>query len=507
LNEEWKEERSGGSRRRWSPRLPFAGLLILCGTLAYRPALTRIFESDQLGYFAELQGQTTLASGLSLLDYGARRQYFKGDQVLYRPLLFAGLALENAAFRRDFRLWNAANLGVHLAVSYLLFEILWRTRRSVLACGFALWFALLMSNFELVTWSHLGGYMLGYGLLLLALHARGQMEMDQAGARWFWVYGFSMIGAMLAHEIAVIAGVGMAAHGFWTFGRRPDAGRRRWVASLLAPILVYAALYARHALRCDRFFWWSAPAGASVAAGLADLPSFLSGWAQHILLPRQDQLICSVGSRSAWADWPGGLPPATLLAGALWAGLLAVLWPGLRSQRNGSGWPFGRFVAFLVAAYAAMNLLGRPAYAMQVPYYDYFPALLGLAWLCSRVDVTLVGRKRMIGACAGLLLLAAVNGWQVRQIGNRLHAMHRPWAQYLGWVEATVRPRLSIPGYSFDVRGTPADMNLEGDLAIGFPDQNQVVIRNVLTILYGNFHNVAAPAEVLVFPGLDAGPR
>lgn len=100
---------------------------------------------------------------------------------MYRPLLFAGLAVENAIFKRDFRAWNAANLAVHLFVAYLLFEVLWRLRRTGLACGVALWFALLASNFELVTWNHLGGYMLGYGLLLLALFAAREALAENAG--------------------------------------------------------------------------------------------------------------------------------------------------------------------------------------------------------------------------------------------------------------------------------------------------------------------------------------
>ena len=131
----------------WWPRLPFAALLIIFTVSAYLPSLDKVFTFDQMSYFLELNGETSLASGFRLFDYEANRQYGKGDEVLYRPLLFTVLALENTLFHRDFRLWNIANLVFHLLVAYLLFEVLWRIKPSLLACGVALLFGLLASNF------------------------------------------------------------------------------------------------------------------------------------------------------------------------------------------------------------------------------------------------------------------------------------------------------------------------------------------------------------------------
>ena len=81
--------------RGWRPRLAVALLLVLCGGWAYGPALNRMFAADQLMYFLHLDGETSLSSGLRLLDYTAVREYEKGDELLYRPLLMAWLAAEN----------------------------------------------------------------------------------------------------------------------------------------------------------------------------------------------------------------------------------------------------------------------------------------------------------------------------------------------------------------------------------------------------------------------------
>lgn len=477
--------------------------LILCGVAAYFPALERVFSGDQLGYFAELHGDTSLRAGLRLLDYGAQRQYSKGDQLLYRPLLFAGLALENTLFGRDLRKWNAANLGLHLAVSYLLFEILWRTRRSWFAVALALWFALLMSNFELVTWNHLGGYILGYGLLLLALHAEGRMEEENAGRRWFWAYGAAITCAMLEHEIAIVAGVCLAARGVWSFRRRPKDRKWRWILSLGLPLAIYGVLYALHVRRCDRLFWLSTSSGRIGADWLADWPALLLRWAQHVLLPRHDQLASAVGARSAWLPWPGGMPPVVLLSMALGILLLISLRRGWTWQRQTPSWPFGGFLVFLIGAYAGMNLAGRPDYVAFVPYYDYFPALLGVVWSYCRIDFSRVGRKEMAAACVCVVMLALANGWQVRRLSAQVQEMDWPWSHYLSWVEETVRPRLSKnPGFSFSIAGTPAELNPYGELTIGYPDQNRVTGIHVLNGLYGAAFDPTNPAEIYAYPGL-----
>lgn len=491
----------------WWPRIPFAILLVTCGAWAYRPALSRVFAGDQFGYFAELQGETSLKSGFRLLDYSVQRQYWKGDQMCYRPLLFAGLAMENALFQRDFRLWNAANLGLHLAVGYLLFEMLWQMRRSLLACGFALWFALLLANFELVTWNHLGGYMLGYGLLLLSLYARGKMEEEEHRVRWFWVYAIAMICAMLEHEIAVVACACIAAHGLWSRQRRQRAWGWRWIASLGAPFLIYSVLYAFHVFSCDRLLWVNSSGGGIRADCLADWPFLLLRWAQHIILPRYDQLASAVGGRSLWLSWPGGMTAEGIAAVALWAGLFIGLRRGLSWHRQTSIWPLGNFMLVLIAAYAGLNLMGRPGYVLFVPYYDYFPALFGVVWLYSRIDVSRVGRRGMMGAFACIVMLALVNGWQVRQVSGQIQEMNRSWAHYLGWVEKTVRSKLSSPEYSFAMRGTPEELVSDGELMVGYPDQNQVVKRHVLHVLYGESYDPYAPSERLVYPGVEAGLR
>jgi hypothetical protein len=264
----------------WWPRLPFAVLLIIFTVWAYLPSLDKVFVDDQLAYFLELNGETSLASGLRLLDYAANRQYNKGNEVLYRPLMYAVLALENTLFHRYFRLWNVANLVFHLLVAYLLFEVLWRIKPSLLACGVALLFGLLMSNFEQVTWTYHGGYMLGYGLLLTALWAASRMVRDKesSGVRWFWIYGFAMISAMLFHEIAVIAAFGVIAYVSWCRRKKLNTEWGKLIAAACAPILIYAVLYSFHVSHCNRLLWMDPHGGYNISICLCPASLFFRAW-------------------------------------------------------------------------------------------------------------------------------------------------------------------------------------------------------------------------------------
>src|SRR6185295_9222622 len=90
----------------------------------YSPALNRVFASDQIHYLAELDGRTSLADGLRHYDYAATRRYWKGDDALFRPLLFTWLAVGNRLFSYHHLWWNIANLAIHVLVALVLFRLL-----------------------------------------------------------------------------------------------------------------------------------------------------------------------------------------------------------------------------------------------------------------------------------------------------------------------------------------------------------------------------------------------
>jgi hypothetical protein len=491
----------------WWPRLPFVALLIIFTVWAYLPSLDKVFINDQMSYFLELNGETSLASGFHLLDYGANRQYNKGDEVLYRPLLFILLALENYFFHRDFRLWNVANLVFHLLVAYLLFEVLWRIKRTLLACGFALLFALLMSNFEMVTWNHLGGYILGYGLLLIALLSAREMVQDEgnSGIRWFWIYGIAMTGAMLFHEIAVIAGFGAIAYVGYCRRSKINTKWVKLIAATGTPILIYAGLYSFHVLQCNRFFDLAHGFGSSPIKYLAAISLLILHWLQHIFFPVPSQLVVLAMYRSSWTPFSGTMIPEIIIAGVLWAGTLFFLRQGFELKYLKKYLPFAALICFLIISYAGMNIVGRFDNAMEVPYYDYFPALFSMLLLYSLIDFSKVQRTSKIAALICLFLLTLNNGWNVRNISNKIQEIYSPMARSLKWIEQTVRPQLSNPDFSYYIKGIPKELDIKGRAFWGYPDQGNYVAIPLLYFLYGKYYNSLTPSHILVVRDIQTG--
>ncbi len=485
------------------PRLAVASLLILCGWWAYGPALNRMFAADQLMYFLHLDGETSLASGLRLLDYTAVREYEKGDELLYRPALMAWLAAENAVFGRDFRRWNLANLVLHLGIAYLLFELLWRLRPTILAGAAAIWFVLLASNFEQVSWNHLGGYMLGFGGLLAALGAaRAGATSGEGRDRSWWLCGLALAGAMLLHEIAVVAAFGIGAYVLWMRRRRSGI---TWMWSNLAwalPLLIYAVLYGFHVARCERWFWADdhGMAGEAWIVALAAPPRLLGEWVLRILLPGNAALAVWLGDRSHWLAPARLWPLGALWAYAGWTGLLVCVLPGFSRQRLKAEAPFAGLLLVVLCAYAGINSIGRPNPG-DIPYYAYFPALLGAILLFLPFDFARIGRRRRVWAAGFVLLLALLNGWKTRQISLQVQTDNAVVATHYAWLERQVRPGLARPDYRFSVAGVGADLNPEDPVWRGYPDEEKLESISIYRFLYGKRFDPAAPTATFAWPG------
>ncbi len=488
----------------WWMRGVFLILLLICGVLVYRPAMGRFFASDQLMYFVELDGETSLSSGLRLLDYTVVRRFAKGDDALYRPLTFVWLAAGNALFGRDFRAWNAANLAIHLLVAYVLFEVLRRQQRTWFASAFALLFAVLVANFELVTWSHLGGYMLGYGLLLLALLAAREMAQGKRDNqwRWAWMYGVTLLGAMMFHEIAVITSLLVIPYVYFSLYRKPGVRWRGPAMALLAPILIYFSLYAIHALRCERLWWMDPQQGLTPSLFPSRVGQTLWVWIIETLLPGFYNYSSTPFSKSSpvrEADWKF-LVATVSAAGALWIGLILCFRRGFTRRRLLEAWPFAALLATIMLAYTGMNCLGR-AYASLVVYYTYFFALFSAVLLYTLIDFTQLGRRARGWALILLFGLGVANGWQTYKTGCKIEKINAPVANYYEKLHAAVRPYLQDPGFSFVVKDVPPQINPISALAIGYPDQPNRKNMSVSQAIYGKRYDPFHPKIVLTIFG------
>src|SRR4051812_40757159 len=239
-------------------------VLMLAAFAVYHPALNRVFTADQVWYFAELHGSTSLVEGLRRVDYAAARQYWKGDESLFRPLLFVWLAIENTLFSYHHVWWNIANVFLHAFVGVCLFHLLLTIRRSWWALGAALLFVVLKPPLELVTWNHLGGYLLACAFLMTGLRAYVQLLDEPAGrSRSSLAFVMSFTAAGLFYETMVPIGLLAAV--------LVMAVKRQWRLPLMLPAVIFGVLYTIHMQHVARLLYVderSPERLSSVAAGL-----------------------------------------------------------------------------------------------------------------------------------------------------------------------------------------------------------------------------------------------
>src|SRR5258708_773096 len=126
----WAKDAGVGGKGIFNSRF-FALLLVVFNLAVYYPALHTKFDTDQVVYFAELKGSTGMMDGLAHCDYSLTRKLQKGDNALFRPLLFVWLALANHFFSYHVFYWNLSNVCFHIAVVLLLFRLLFLIQPSL----------------------------------------------------------------------------------------------------------------------------------------------------------------------------------------------------------------------------------------------------------------------------------------------------------------------------------------------------------------------------------------
>ncbi|MDE2028408.1 MAG: hypothetical protein KGJ11_07695, partial [Candidatus Omnitrophica bacterium] len=130
-------------------------LIALAVLVCYYPSLYYPPRADQVIYLSETSG---LHKPWDLIfgcyNHNRHRTIAPGDELLFRPLLYAFLGVEQVLFGHHFWAWQLTALGAHLVLIWVLLRLLWHVSGPWLAFAGAWSFALAVSNYELVTWPH-----------------------------------------------------------------------------------------------------------------------------------------------------------------------------------------------------------------------------------------------------------------------------------------------------------------------------------------------------------------
>lgn len=446
---------------------------IVC--LVYYHSLFHAPRADQLVYLY----QTVDHGGLWRLllgTYALNRCPPYGDELLFRPLLYAVLALERWAWGYRFLLWQATSLAVHVAIVLSLHQHLRRvlSRTSPLPFLLALLQGVLYAGMELVVWHHIVGYLV-FGLCLVrADQALHQLRAGSSGRAPVALVLWCALGA-LCYELGNVMAVLFALGLLWVRWRGGlDRAARRRAGSLALWLLLVPLAYAAWSA-LDYRSRFGAGLGRPAPVGLAGLWGLASAYARVVLawsaaigLPAS--LHMSVGERMRSA----GIVGAADLSGALWLGVglvplllsgggaAGLIWAGRRALRAGPERVPALVLAVLAAAYALVIVLGRSAREgvahtlAHSPYYTYLFALLLLLVLghvlAGAGAAAAAGGRPGRGLLIGLGGLCVLSAWQTWAMNAHLRYQHgRPRLLLIEAAQQVLREHPGEPDLTLSV--------------------------------------------------------
>jgi hypothetical protein len=491
------------------PGLAVAALVLaLAVWLVYRPSLNRVFVMDQVWYFAELDGHTSLADGLRLYDYAATRRYWKDSDALFRPLLFTWLAAGNSLFSYHHVAWNTASLALHLLVAVCLFRLLVTIRPSPFALPIAVLFAVLKPPLELVVWNHLGGYLLACACLAIGLRAFVRLSRandPRAASPALAAFAIAFTAAGFLHEamapIALVA-AGLVLLGDRRLGRPLAIGR---TLALCAPVLCFSAGYVFHMLRVARLTYVDRQDvhGLFEAANLLSLLprslDVLAHWTRELALPASLTFTPSVFGRLdkrlafSWSS-PLDLLNAGLCLAACLIALRAVSRADVRRMA-----PIATLVLFALCGYVGVVCLARPQHeALGIGYYLYPFSLLLVTLVYTLVEFDRMTTRAATLAGVVLAGFIALHGRQSHDTAGAIGRASQDASAYFTRVSRFVDAHRAEPDFTFRVETHPPVLDPEVELREGYPDDPRAVVRvtHVIDILFARYYREDNPKYV-----------
>ena len=492
----------------------FGALVIAAAAVAvYWPAMNRVFAADQLWYFAEVDGDPSLSAGLRHIDYAISRTYWRGDDLLFRPVLFIWLAIANRLFSYHHVWWNMASLALHVGVAVALLRLFLAIRPSFFALPAAVTFAVLEPPMELVVWSHLGGYLLAclflvWGLIAFVALMEGPVDWRRSIA---YAVPFSL-GGLTYEALVPIAAAGAVivvvtrtrARGSTDPERGSlSAGR---IAVLFCPVLVFSVLYVFHALQAPRLSYVGRADNemlfeiANVGRVVNGMGRMLAAWTRELALPTALHLWMAPFERFNKTFEPAWSQPALLVNASLAVlGAALTALAGSRRRMSEAG-PLHVLLLSATVAYTAIIAFGRSTDEVAaITYYSYLYAVLLFVLAYSLVDFNrLTGRKGLLAAVL-LCAFAVVHARGTSATAREVQRVNRYPSLYLTRVIAFVDQHRAESEFSFMIEPHPESVDPAVLLATGYPHDPGAVRshRRMTEILFAPYYDDGDPKYVL----------
>lgn len=479
----------------------------------YEPAVHRVFVADQIWYFAELHGSTSLSSGLAHYDYAYSRRYWKGDDALFRPIALIWLAVGNTLFSYHHVSWNLATLVLHILVSLSLFNLLLEIRPTAFAIPFASLFAVMTPALELVVWNHLGGYLLGYLFLAIALRRFVRMTVSgSTSAQDIAVYALSFTAAVFSHEsmvpICLIASLILCV--VWQRRRLLTPAR---LAAVVVPLVLFASLYVFHMRRVERIAYVDRGDGSSIldVHNIAALPvrslRVIRNWAMEVALPAALVYRIVPFERFVSRLEYGGKVSHVVLSVTVGLLALVLFLRSLSFSNLSTRWSVIVVLISAMLAHIVVISMGRGDYEVfTTMYYRYFFCLILVALAYTMLDFDRV--RAQIASLTGvvLIVLLLMHATSTHAVAQEIGQVNQRPSDYVTRIAKFVDDHKAEAEFTFTIQNPLMDVDPEIVLVEGYPDRPSGPERRmrVSEILFARYYRAENPKYVL---GSDGSVR
>ena len=480
------------------------GAVVLSAIAAtvYWPAMNRVFAADQLWYFAEVGNHDSLANGLRHFDYALSRVYWKGDDLLFRPILFIWLAIANRLFAYHHVWWNVANVVIHTGVAVALLRLLLAIHPSLLALPAAALFVALEPPMELVLWNHLGGYLLA--CLFMAIGLRSFVRLLNGSTTSYVSFAVAFTLACLSYEAMVPIAAAAALLLFVKHRRRGG------VALLAAPVTIYAALYTFHAMHAPRLGYVDRADGrapfdlTNIGSILDGMRRMVEGWIRELAMPTALRLWAAPFERFgknfhiAWNEPSDVVNAVIVLAG------LAVLARSVSRGRLRQSMALVLLLVFAVCAYTFIIAFGRSADEVgAITYYSYVFSVIAVPLFYALVDFDRMTPSTRAAAAALVCAFAVVHASGTHANAREIGRANRDASDFLTRVARFVDAHRSERDFSFAIEPHPESVDPVIGLLAGYPgDPGATMLpRRVTEILFSPDYTDRNPKYVLSASG------
>lgn len=416
-----------------------ASLLFIIAAISswflYEPAFHQGPRSDQIIFLQTINQAGSPAEKMSAA-LGYQRLDMNADTILFRPFTFGYLGGLQAIFGNQFYYHQLGSFFLHLLVSGLL--TLWLLswcQEGYLAGMFGAFFCLNLAAIEMVTWTHVGGYLLFCVFFIVSLFALRRKAWGIAAA--------ALSASALFHECGLAFLLLTTAYSLL----RGRLGRAYFLVSTIL-VLGWNLLdyLARIGGRLPMIPVTSAGKGAWSVAGEA-----LHFWLRQIFVPTTLRVVPALRTEISFSDYELGFLGTVGIVSLAFAVLCLPAWFEWRKWER---WRWGFTGGLAAVSFVALMVLGRlvPRGLSQLyvnTYYAYFLLLFLLIALAP-----ILKAKGPVIIIAPVVLLCFQHAWSIQTAIRPLQRFFHEQSQLLGKVEQLVGEHGGEKDFTFSIAQT-----------------------------------------------------